>query len=69
MSWIEHTTCNNERWDEIAYKYYGNCFLFNQIMDANPQVPKEPFLPNGIIIKIPVEKTEAFNNNLPPWKR
>lgn len=69
--YVEHTAQAGERWDDIAYKYYGNCFQVNEIIDANPQIGISPFLPEGETIIVPIyEETNLNSNNesLPIWK-
>lgn len=70
--YIEHKAQACERWDDLAYRYYGNCFQVNEIIDANPQIGISPFLPEGETIIIPIleETTKQTNNeNLPIWQQ
>lgn len=70
--YIEHKAQAGERWDDLAYRYYGNCFQVNEIIDANPQIGISPFLPEGETIIIPIleETTKQTNNeNLPIWQK
>ena len=65
-----YTTVGGERWDTIAYKAYGDPMLYPQIAAANPDVPLDDVLPQGIELLIPViSQAEADVNLLPPWKR
>ena len=69
---IEHITQAGERWDDLAYKYYGNCFEVNEIIKANPDIEISPFLPEKTRIIIPIfeKKTSSTNSeNLPVWKQ
>ncbi len=68
---IQHITSDGERWDTIAYKYYGDPFAYEQIIDANPSVPIVPILPSGIVLMIPVVEDDATlpSEELPPWKQ
>lgn len=67
--YVEHTTSEGERWDQIAYRYYGNVYGYERIVLANPHVPIRPVLPGGIRILIPVIDAPADSGGLPPWKR
>lgn len=71
--YIEHKAQAGERWDDLAYKYYGNCFQVNEIIEANPDIAISPFLPEGetIIIPIPEDHTTSLSNteSLPVWKQ
>lgn len=67
---IEHITKDGDRWDLLAWDYYGDATVYEKIIAANPSVPIVPVLPSGIVILIPVV-TEAETDTaegLPPWK-
>jgi phage tail protein X len=67
---IRHITSNSERWDLLAWSYYGDPSLFGAIVMANPSVAIEPVLEAGLTIMIPVmQKPGATASNLPPWKQ
>lgn len=56
---MEHITSENERWDTIAEKYYGDPYLYEPIIRSNPEVVPvgyvaSPLLPSGISITIPL---------------
>lgn len=64
-----YITKENDRWDLISYKFYNNPSLYEEIIKANPEVPKDAILQSGIKLKIPVleVKTQiSFNNH--PWR-
>lgn len=67
-----HVAQVQERWDDLAYKYYGDCFKYKPIIEANPDVAISPFLPAGENIIIPfsenITKTED-EDELPIWKQ
>ena len=70
ITFIKHIVKNSERWDSIAYKYYGDCFKITPLIMANPEVPISPFVPNGTELIIPIlENTKQENADLPPWKK
>ena len=33
---LKHTVKQGERWDNLAYYYYGNALDFERIINANP---------------------------------
>lgn len=70
MEYFEHITTEGERWDQIAYKYYGDPLKYEPIVAANP-VSIIPILPAGLKIKVPVLDVEDTirAEELPPWKR
>lgn len=66
---ITHVTAAGERWDLLAWKFYGDPAEYNPIIFANPAVPIEPVLDQGLTIVIPVSQvSNAITQNLPPWK-
>ena len=71
--YVEHKAQAGERWDDLAYKYYGNGFQVSGIIKANPDIAISPFLPENetIIIPIPEDDTNLLSNqdSLPVWKR
>lgn len=71
MEYYEHITKEGDRWDLIAYQYYGDATMYEPIIVANPEVPILPILPSGIKLKVPViDRKETISpEELPPWKR
>lgn len=74
--YLEHTTQHGERWDLIAYRYYGDAKLMHHILRANPDLVGDPNTPvplildPGITLRIPIlEQAQLSAVNLPPWKR
>ena len=67
---IEHITKDGDRWDLLAWEYYGDPTGYERIIAANPSVAIAPILPGGIKILIPVleEAETATTEGLPPWK-
>lgn len=72
MEYIEHKTIAGERWDQLAFRYYGSAMLYEPIIRANPYVAIEPILAEGIVLRIPLlEQTEIAEDlgDLPPWRQ
>ena len=69
-SFITHITAAGERWDLLAWRYYGNPTLYSPIIMANPSVPIEPVFEAGLTVLIPIlQQSQAAAVNLPPWKQ
>lgn len=67
---ITHITSAGERWDLLAWTFYGNPCLYSPIIAANPRIPIEPVFEAGIEIAIPIlQINPAQTIALPPWKR
>jgi phage tail protein X len=68
--YISHVTSAGERWDLLAWRYYGDATLYSPIIMANPRIPIEPVFEAGLLLAIPIMQVSAITrNNLPPWKR
>jgi phage tail protein X len=67
---VEHVTREGDRWDSIAWEYYGDATAYEPIIAANPSIPISPVLPSGIKLYIPVITSEetVSTEGLPPWK-
>lgn len=75
-AWLEHVVGVAERWDTLAYRYYGDANRAGPIIRANRSLfggglgPIPCVLPFGLAIKIPVLDPEPVADALlPPWKR
>ncbi len=67
--YILHITKAGERWDLLAWRYYGNPTDYNPIIMANPGVAIEPVFDAGISLAVPiVQKSTLVSVDLPPWK-
>ena len=64
-----HITSQGERWDSIAWRYYGSVNEAGRIMAANPDMPLVPVLPGGLRLTIPVIDAPELEETveLPPW--
>lgn len=68
--YLTHRTLPGERWDQIAYRYYGDPFGYERIIAANPSAPIAPVLPAGTVLLIPViEPASQSPVGMPPWKQ
>lgn len=72
MDYLEHITSAGERWDTLAWRYYGDAMLMGPIIAANPQLRILPTLSAGLVVRIPVLEDDdpaLAEEDLPPWKR
>lgn len=69
MEYYEYITKDGDRWDLLAYEFYGDATLYEPIIIVNPNVPITPILKSGIVLQIPLrEETEEIDFILPPWR-
>jgi phage tail protein X len=67
--YILHITIAGERWDTLAWNYYGDPTNYSGIVMANPGIPIEPAFEPGLLVQIPIiSQSQAAPANLPPWK-
>ena len=73
---IEHITSDSERWDTLAWRYYGDPYAYGRIIEVNPALDLNATLPSGVVILIPIlplAEAEALRQlateDLPPWKQ
>ena len=66
--YLEHITSEGERWDSIAWKYYGDVSQMGLLIEENPQAPIKPTLPAGMKLLIPLIERPKEVQGLPPWK-
>lgn len=67
---IQYTTIENDRWDLIAYRMYGDANAYEAIIAANPDIPIRPLLDAGLTVLVPLREPAAVDATLlPPWKQ
>ena len=69
--YLQYLTGAADRWDTIAYAYYGDATNFAPLVAANPTLGAAPVLPEGIIIIVPIideVDLPATADSLPPWR-
>ncbi len=67
--YIQHVSLAEERWDLLAWKYYGDPTLYGLIIQANPTQPIVGAFDAGAVIQIPIlQKASDVSNDLPPWE-
>lgn len=66
---ILHVTTEGERWDQLAWHYYGDAHRYAPIAIANPHIPLSAAFPAGLTLAIPRLTPHISNQDLPPWMR
>jgi len=71
MDYIEHITTEGERWDQIAYLYYGDAARISELAEANEHLRLQPVLAGGLPLRVPVLENDdrLLPEEVPPWKR
>lgn len=67
-----HVTQQGDRWDTIAWKYYGDVSRMGFLVLVNPAVPAYPEFDAGVEIVVPLVPASpgsASAADLPPWRR
>ncbi|MDA3977890.1 tail protein X [Gallibacterium sp. AGMB14963] len=65
---IQHTISEGERWDLLAYRYYGDVGEINRLINANPHLSFCEVLPRGEILYVPIIQVKIDSQaDLPPW--
>ena len=68
IGFLEHTVAQFERWDTIAFMYYGDANEFRLIVDANPAVAADDVIAPGTVLLIPIiGAVENATLEVPPW--
>lgn len=74
--YFEHRTIDGDRWDLLAYRYYGDAAKQSVLLEANRSLFIDPItvppliLPAGLTLIVPVLDADEVNENLlPPWMR
>ena len=67
--YIPHVTVQDERWDLIAWRYYGDATLYGPIIQANPSLPIVGAFDAGVLVQVPILLSpSSASNDLPPWE-
>jgi phage tail protein X len=71
---LKHTVTAGERWDTLAWRYYGDPFAYGRIIEANPALNIVPVLPAGVTVLVPLltvaqQVAQRDTSRLPFWKR
>lgn len=69
MMFLTHITTEGERWDQLAYRYYGDASLYEIIIAINKNVPISLTLRGGLRLAIPIIERTDLNEDAPPWMK
>jgi phage tail protein X len=70
QQYIRHVTAAGERWDLLAWRYYGDATNFGPMVMANPAIPIMAVFHAGIVLAVPIlQQSQILTSNLPPWKQ
>lgn len=69
MRILTHITKSGDRWDLLAWHYYGDASAYGGIIAANPHVALSDCLPSGVTLVIPIIDPPHTTEDLPPWLR
>jgi phage tail protein X len=66
-----HIVREGDRWDTIAYQWYGNAGLFSHLIEDNQHLSIWGELVAGetVFIRTDIENNTQINQYLPPWQR
>ena len=67
MALKTYTTKQGDMWDAIAKKLYGDEYLMQDLIEANPDHVATVIFSAGAVLTVP-ETTTTTSTNLPPWK-
>lgn len=54
-------------WDRIAFEHYGDAFLMDDIIAANPEYSNIVIFTDSVEIKVPVRQQEPIIRVTTPW--
>lgn len=65
---IKHIIKAGERWDTLAYRYYGDVGEMGRLMNTNAHIAFCEVLPQGETLLVPVlAMKQTAQDDLPPW--
>lgn len=68
QQFLSYITVTGDRWDSLAWKFYGDATMYATLIEANPSVAIAPVLADGQRLVIPIiEPPTTPTTTLPPW--
>lgn len=67
--YVEYVTAENDTFDLIAYRQYGNEFLASLIIQENSRYADTIIFDSGVKLKLPIINIREVENSLPPWRQ
>jgi hypothetical protein len=75
MASLLHQVVEGERWDQIAYRYYGDALKYGRLIEANTHLDLSTTLHGGMVLVVPLidatneSSTVLAGLDVPPWDR
>lgn len=67
--YLQHLASEGDRWDSLAYQYYGDSTGYERIIASNRHLPIGATLSAGQIVFIPIINDDRTTTNIPAWLR
>lgn len=64
-----YLTRQDEAWDAVAYRLWGQERLFMELVKANPEHLDTVVFPAGVELTVPERPVAANALELPPWRK
>ena len=65
---IQYATQSGDRWDLLAWRFYGDATRYHDLIAANPAVAIMPVLSTGLTLRVPVlPSTVESPATAPAW--
>lgn len=65
QSFKTYRSVENDTWDLIAFKLFGDSKYTSQIIKINPDLAKIVLFPASILVKVP--DIQELEGDVPPW--
>lgn len=69
--YLTHQTLDGDRWDLLAYHYYGDATNMGPLLQANPDWASLNTLPAGLNLRVPIlaeaDVTTQLISGSVPW--
>lgn len=65
----DYVTSENDTFDLIAFRKYGNEFLASLIIEYNPRHADIIIFDSGIVLQLPEIEIVEAEKSLPPWRQ
>ncbi|MDO5650557.1 MAG: tail protein X [Moraxella sp.] len=67
--YLQHLASEDDRWDSLAYQYYGDSTGYERIIASNRHLPIGATLSAGQIVFIPIIVKDTNAHAVPAWLR
>jgi len=66
--YLVYVVKQGDRWDLLAWKFYGDPYKYEIIIRANPQYLRLPYPPTGAKLQIPIIEEDTEEVITAPWQ-